>query len=164
MSKWITLSITLAWALAVFSSTAQAQAAAQYGALAGHSAVATTNTASRLAPKINQTSERQGARLRSVQSTMEENRRKLETEGQKSGGAVHIDSAPQNATIFVDGAPVAYTPADLKVSEGKHVIELKRATSLPWRKEISLAQDEKLSLNAALQERYKSTFTLSIQK
>ena len=164
MAKRIIVSMALGLALAASSSSARAQAAAQYGAIAGHSGTVTTSIGSGLASKLKQADERQGSRLRSVQSTMDENRRKLEMKGQKQGGAVHIDSAPQRATILVDGAPVAYTPADLKLPEGKHVIELKRATSLPWRKEISLARDEKLTLDAELQERYKSALTLSIQK
>ena len=95
---------------------------------------------------------------------MEENRRKLEAGGRKTGGVVHIESVPRKATILVDGAPIAYTPADLKIPEGKHVIELRRPASLPWRKEISLTRGERLSLSAELQDKYKSVLTFSIQK
>ena len=164
MTKWMTLSMTLAWALGAFSSSALAQAAAEYGVLAGHSGVVTTKIASGLGSKARQLDERQGARLKSVESTMEENRRQLEAKGQKEGGAVHIDSVPPKATILVDGAPIAYTPAELKVPEGKHVIELKRPASLPWRKEISLTRGERLSLSPELQDKYKSALTFSIQK
>jgi len=164
MAKWITLSMIFALALGAFPSSARAQAAAEYGVLAGHSGVVTTKIASGLGSKTRQLDERQGARLKSVESTMEENRRQLEAKAQKQGGAVHVDSAPQRATILVDGAPVAYTPADLKIREGKHVIELKRPASLPWRKEISLSRGEKLSLNGQLEDKYKSVLTFSIQK
>ena len=164
MTKSITLSMTLALGLGAFSSSARAQTAAEYGVLAGHSGVVTTKTASGLGSKTGQLVERQGARLRSVEGTMEENRRKLEAGGQKAGGAVHVDSVPQKATILVDGAPIAYTPADLKIPEGKHVIELRRPASLPWRKEISLTPGERLSLSAELQDKYKSVLTFSIQK
>ena len=53
---------------------------------------------------------------------------------------------------------------DLKIPEGKHVIELRRPASLPWRKEISLTRGERLSLSAELQDKYKSALTFSIQK
>ena len=164
MTNWITLPITLTLTFGAFSSSARAQAAAQYGVLAGHSGVVTTKIASGLGSKARQLDERQGARLKSVESTMEENRRQLEAKGQKEGGAVHIDSVPPKATILVDGAPIAYTPAELKIPEGKHVIELKRPASLPWRKEISISRGEKLSLNGELQDKYKSVLTFSIQK
>ena len=164
MTKWMTLSMTLALALGAFSSSARAQAAAEYGVLAGHSGVVTTKIGAGLGSKTRQLDERQGARLKSVEGTMEENRRQLEAKAQKQGGAVHIDSAPQKATILVDGAPIAYTPADLKIPEGKHVVELTRPTSLPWRKEISLSRGEKLSLNGELQDKYKSVLNFSIQK
>jgi len=164
MNKWMTLSMTLAWACGAFSSSARAQAATEYGVLTGHSGVVTTKTASGLGSKTRQLDEHQGTRLKSVEGTMEENRRKLEAKGQKEGGAVHIDSVPQKATILVDGAPIAYTPADLKIPEGKHVIELRRPASLPWRKEISLTRGERLSLSAQLQDKYKSALTFSIQK
>src|SRR5439155_15707414 len=42
MTNWITLPITLTLTFGAFSSSARAQAAAQYGVLAGHSGVLTT--------------------------------------------------------------------------------------------------------------------------
>jgi PEGA domain len=164
MAKWILFEWTLTLALGAFSSSAWAQAAAAYGGLAAHSAAATTKAATALGSTLGQVEERQGAKLSSLENGMEANRQKLEAKGQKGGGTVHIGSVPAMAGVYVDDALVAYTPVDLKMAEGKHVIELKRPTSLPWRKEISLSPGGKLSLNPELREKYKSVLTLTIQK
>jgi hypothetical protein len=91
---------------------------------------------------------------------MEENRKKLEKESAESGGSIHIESVPEKAAVAVDGEPVAYTPVDLKVPEGKHKIELTHPDYLPWETEISVKKIESTSVKAELEEKYKSSITL----
>ena len=162
MTRWTLVLWTLG--LAAFSSPAWGQAVAQYGVAAGNSAVTTSRTASALASKTNQLNDRTGSSVKSLVSAMQENRERLEAKSQKNGGTVHIDSVPGKATVFIDGAIVAYTPADLKIPQGKHRIEVKHPVSLPWEKEISLESGEKLSLQADLKDKYKSVLNFTIQK
>ena len=151
------------------------QAAAEYGMTVGKSATSTVKAGSainegaqRLAGRVQDAlgksiQDSTGKSIRSV-NLMEENKRKLEAKSEAGGGTIRIESAPQKATILVDGAEVGYTPASLKVPEGKHIIELRHATSLPWRKEIIVGRNDNLSLKTDLENKYKSVVNLSFGK
>ena len=160
--------------LTVTPGTAYAQAAASYGIVAGSSATATAKTAStvnratnKLAGRIADSVSKSGAKYasrslsRPYEVVMEENRQKLEDESKNGGATLHIESVPDKATVLIDGEAVAKTPADLKVPEGKHIVELKEFESVDWKKEISVTRDENLSLKPELKKRYQSALTVS---
>jgi hypothetical protein len=169
MKRWTFLMAV--FLLGVLPSAAWAQAAAGYGMAASKLTAIGTKmrplTDSRgkeLATKIQN---RTGTTRMSATATakplpviMEENRKKLEKESAEAGGSIHIESVPEKAAVTVDGEPVAYTPADLKVPEGKHNIELTHPGCLPWETEISVTKIESTSVKAELEEKYKSSITL----
>jgi hypothetical protein len=161
MKRWTFL--MAAFLLGALPSAAGGQAAVGYGMAASKSTAVATKmrplTDSRgkqLATKIQ---DRAGT-AKPLPITMEENRKKLEEKGAQSGGSIHVESVPEKAAVAVDGEPVAYTPADLKLPEGKHVIELTRPGYLPWETEISVNKIESTALKAELEEKYKSSITL----
>lgn len=159
MTRWIL--VLLSVGLAGLPSSLRAQAAAEYGMAASHSAVTTSRISRALDPKLGQ---RQGPRSKSVESAMEENRKELEPKNPKDGGTIHIESAPTHAVVYVDGSAVAYTPADLTLSSGKHDIELKHPVSVDWEKEVTVNRGDKLSMKQELKDKYKSVLSFTIQQ
>ncbi len=167
MDRRVLIGVTMTFAFAVLPATAFSQAVTEYGMTTGSAATSAVKGGS----AINRGSMQLAGRLaESIGKTtqnvnvMEENKQKLELKSRAGGGTVHIDSVPDKAAISIDGAEVAYTPANLKIPQGKHTIELKHPTSLPWRKEVSLSRDESLSLKAELEKKYKSVINLSFPK
>jgi hypothetical protein len=160
--------------LTAMPGSAFAQAAASYGAVAGSSAATTAKAGSSLNRSTNKLAGRiagslsKSASKTSVRSVtkpleviMEENRQKLEEESKEGGATLHIESSPAKATVLIDGEPVAKTPADLKLPKGDHIVELKEFESQDWKKEITLAPDENLTLKPELKKRYQSAITIS---
>ncbi len=94
---------------------------------------------------------------------MQENRERLEKQSENGGGVVHVESVPANATIVVDGDPVGKAPTDLKLPEGKHSIELTHPRFEPWKMEVTVNPQESTSVTAKLENKYKSSITISIQ-
>jgi len=93
---------------------------------------------------------------------MQENRQKLAAKSQ-NGGTVRVESVPAKATIAVDGELVDYAPAELRLPEGTHLIELTHPGFVPWRMEVSVNRQESTSVTAHLENQYKSSITISFQ-
>jgi hypothetical protein len=137
--------------------SAWGQAAVEYGMAASKSGVA----AARVGSSLGKLTEDTGARVsKSLDEVMRENRQSLELKSQKSGGMLKVTSVPENATLVIDGAIVARTPAELHVSAGTHAIEVRRPVYLTWRKQVTVGEGQALSLQPKLQEKYASTVTL----
>jgi PEGA domain-containing protein len=148
-----------------FATLAHAQAAAEYGVAAGHSATVTTGVAKNLSNVLNKSNEQTGSKRANIpQSAMTENRRQLETKAGAAPAKVHVESTPGKATILVDGVAVANTPADLKLPTGNHQIEIAHAGFSSWKKEVTLQGGDNPALKAPLESQYKSELKLSIQQ
>ncbi len=148
-----------------FAALAHAQAAAEYGIAAGHSATVTTGVAKKLSNALNKTNDQTASKIGGVpQSQMTDNRRHLETKAGASPANLHVESTPDKATILVDGAAVAYSPADLKLPAGKHQIEIAHGGFANWKKEVTLAKGDNPALKAALESQYKSEIKLTIRQ
>ena len=169
MKRWTFL--MAAFLLGALPSAAWAQAAVGYGMAASKS----TAIGAKMGPLIDSRGKQLATKIQDRMGTvrtgttatakplpviMEENRKKLEKESAQSGGSIHIESVPDKAAVAVDGEPVAYTPADLEVPEGKHKIELTHPEYLPWDTEITVNKIESTSVKAELEEKYKSSITL----
>lgn len=162
MTRWVFLA--LAVGLVGLPLSARAQAAAEYGIAASHSATATSALSRVLDPKLGQRPGPRGPRSKSVETAMQENREQLQPKNPKEGGNVHLESTPTKAMVYVDGLAVAYTPVDLALAEGKHTIELKHPVSNPWEKEVTVSRGDKLSLKPELKDKYKSVLSFTIQQ
>jgi hypothetical protein len=144
--------------LSAFPGFLRAQAAVGYGIGMGRSAAMTAKAGSMVQNATKSATDRLAREMGQYpQSVALENRKKLEEKGRQGGGNVHVDSTPEKAAISVDGSVVAYTPTDLTIPEGKHVIEVKSPACLPWRKEIAVDKGGSLALKADLESRYKSS-------
>ncbi len=67
-------------------------------------------------------------------------------------GVVNISAADDSYEIFVDGAFVGNTPAKVKLTEGAHLVEVKRAGFKDYRKQIKITDGSELTLRAVLEK------------
>jgi len=162
MVRWVLALTALLMTGAAWPVTARAQAAAEYGMAASKSTAIVTRARPLVTPPATPLSKRIRERTSpSRLAVMQQNRLKLEAKSGSSGGSVHVESLPDKATISVDGAAVAYTPADLKLPEGNHSVELTLPGFLPWRKDITVSREGNMLLKAELRNQYKSSVTFS---
>lgn len=68
------------------------------------------------------------------------------------GGMVMVTSTPENAEIYADGAFVGNAPANLKLSEGIHIIEVKKSGFRSYRKELRVLGQSELNLRVTLEK------------
>jgi TPR repeat protein len=67
-------------------------------------------------------------------------------------GVVNVSAADDSYEIFVDGAFVGNTPARVKLTEGAHVVEVKRAGFKDYQKVIKITEGSELTLHAVLEK------------
>jgi TPR repeat protein len=72
--------------------------------------------------------------------------------GTSRTGLVQVTAADDSYEIFLDGAFVGNTPAKVKLTEGAHVIEVKKAGFKDYRKEINISEGSELTLRAVLEK------------
>jgi hypothetical protein len=158
--------------LMLFPTLGHGQAAAEYGLAASKSTAITSRASSSMGSRTRSiyggVSRRTTLRVppppsKNLQAVMQENREKLAAKSQ-NGGTVHVESVPTKAAIAVDGELVDYAPADLKLPEGTHLIELTNPGFVPWRMEVSVNRQESTSVTAHLENRYRSSITISFQE
>ena len=63
-----------------------------------------------------------------------------------------VTSTPENAEIYADGAFVGNAPANLKLSEGIHIIEVKKSGFRSYRKELRVLGQSELNLRVTLEK------------
>lgn len=63
-----------------------------------------------------------------------------------------INSAPDGADIEVDGAFAGNTPSDVQVSEGEHLVAVKKTGFKDWQKSLKVNGGSNIRLNAELQK------------
>jgi len=165
MRRWICFAMAMVLIPGAFPAFAWAQAAAEYGIAASKSAAASLKSRALYDARAKQLAERLKPRTsKSPQSVVQENKLRLEEKSREAGGTVRIESVPDKAMVSIDGAVVGYTPTELKVPEGSHLIQLTRPGFVSWRREISVTREENISLRAELEDKYKSSITLSQPK
>jgi hypothetical protein len=65
---------------------------------------------------------------------------------------VNVQAADEACEIFVDGAFVGNTPARVKLADGAHVVEVKKAGFKDYRKQIKISAGSELTLRAVLEK------------
>jgi hypothetical protein len=68
-------------------------------------------------------------------------------------GVVNVTADNADCDIFVDGAFVGNPPAKVKLAEGQHVVEVKKAGCVDFRRELKISAGSELTLHAALQKK-----------
>ncbi len=67
-------------------------------------------------------------------------------------GLVHVITEDAAGEIFVDGAFVGNTPARVKLTEGAHLVEVKKPGFKGYRKEIRITEGSELTLRVAIEK------------
>lgn len=67
-------------------------------------------------------------------------------------GTVTVRAAPNAADIFVDGTYVGNSPATVKLTPGKHKVEIKASGFKEWSKEITVLAGSELNLSGSLEK------------
>lgn len=156
----------------LFALQVNGQAAAEYGMAASKStamaASASKAISSRTRSAYSRTARQTSLKVpsptsKNLQTVMQENRQQLAARSDQGGGTVRVESVPAKAMITVDGRPVDYAPADLQLPAGKHVIELNHPDFLPWQMEVSVSPQESTAVTAQLENKYRSSVTISIR-
>jgi hypothetical protein len=65
-------------------------------------------------------------------------------------GVVNVNAGDGTCEVFADGSFVGNSPARLRLSEGSHVVEVKKDGFKPYRREITVTEGSELNLNLAL--------------
>lgn len=68
----------------------------------------------------------------------------------KKTGTVMVSCSVEDAEVYVDGVFVGNAPANLKLNEGIHIIEVKKSGYSSYRKELRVFADSDVSLRAKL--------------
>jgi hypothetical protein len=66
-------------------------------------------------------------------------------------GFLSVTAADESFEVFADAAFVGNTPAKLKLSDGTHVIEVKKTGFTDYKKEIKVSEGSELNLRAVLE-------------
>ena len=67
-------------------------------------------------------------------------------------GLVNVKADDDTHEIFVDGAFVGNTPAKLKLAEGSHLVEVKKAGFKAYRKQVQVGEGSELTLRVILEK------------
>jgi hypothetical protein len=67
-------------------------------------------------------------------------------------GMVNVTANDDSCEIFVDGEFVGNAPAKVKLTEGAHVIEVKKSGFKDYRKQIKISEGSELTLRAVLEK------------
>ena len=67
-------------------------------------------------------------------------------------GVVNVKAEDESCEIFVDGAFVGNTPANVKLPEGAHVVEVKKPGFKDYQKQIAITEGSELTLRAVLEK------------
>jgi TPR repeat protein len=72
-------------------------------------------------------------------------------ENSSKTGYVTVKAADERSEIFVDGTFIGNPPAKVKLSEGSHILEVKKSGFKDYRRELKVTSGSDLTLNAELE-------------
>jgi hypothetical protein len=147
----------------VLSGTASGLNTATQGSSAGAQTPSSGSVGPAASPKV-QVIESDAAQQRRLAATMQANRRKLTAAAGAKGATIHVASVPAQTLVSIDGAPIGYSPLDIRVVPGKHTITVDHPAFSPWRQEFTAEAHQELSFAPKLQLENNRTLFLSFEK
>ncbi len=69
-----------------------------------------------------------------------------------SSAKLQLESNPSGADIDVDGNFVGSTPSDIQVSEGEHIVSVKKAGFTNWERKVKVSAGSNVHLSAELEK------------
>jgi len=145
-------------------SCAQAQSAAEYGSVVSRSGGAAAG-AKVVKPEAPQpataaTSSSAHMPVRTGESVAGANCRTLQQRAGPDGAKVALRSVPDHAQVWIDGLFVGATPLDLTLAPGRHLVEMRDATSEMVRQQIELQPKQSREVLSTLKPRYPDKVSL----
>jgi len=139
-------------------SCAQAQSAAEYGSSVSRSGGAAAG-AKVVKPELPQPATAAASAsahmpVRAGESVAAANGRTLQQRAGPDGAKVSLRSVPDRAQVWIDGLFVGATPLDLTLAPGRHLVEMRGATSEMVRQQIELQPKQSREVLSTLKPRY----------
>ena len=142
----------------VAASCAQAQSSAEYGSVVSRSggAAAGAKVVKPEAPQpaIGAASPSAHMPVRTGESVAAANGRTLQQRAGPDGAKVVLRSAPDRAQVWIDGLFVGSTPLELTLAPGRHLVEMRGATTEMVRQQIELQPKQSREVLLTLKPRY----------
>ena len=76
----------------------------------------------------------------------------LSLHGNPSSAKLQLASSPPGSDIEIDGSFVGNTPSEVQVSEGDHIVIVKKAGYKNWERKVKVSAGSSVSLNAELEK------------
>ncbi len=153
---------TLLAACLVLASFAHAQAVAEAaGATSVSSSVASSAPRTTM-PKIAPSAATQTSHILSstLASSVEANRKALESKAGKDGARLLVRSVPSSAQVWVNGQPVGSTPMLLIIPAGKYKVEMRGARDENAQQELAVLPKETQEIVLKLKPHYPSRYAV----
>ncbi len=145
-------------------SCAQAQSVAEYGSSVSRSGGAAAG-AKVVKPDLPQPATAAASSsahmpVRTGESVAGANCRTLQQRAGADGAKVALRSLPDHAQVWIDGLFVGATPLDLTLAPGRHLVEMRDATSEMVRQQIELQPKQSREVLSTLKPRYPDKVSL----
>ena len=156
--------LLLAFCGFVAMSCAQAQSVAEYGSSVSRSGGAAAG-AKVVKPDLPQPATAAASAsvhmpVRTGESVAGANCRTLQQRAGPDGAKVALRSVPDHAQVWIDGLFVGATPLDLTLAPGRHLVEMRDATSEMVRQQIELQPKQSREVLSTLKPRYPDKVSL----
>jgi hypothetical protein len=70
---------------------------------------------------------------------------------QEATGTLSVTTAPYLADVYVDGKNIGYSPTKITLPPGKHTVRLEKQGYKSWSKEVEIAANAELTVDATLE-------------
>ena len=156
--------LLLAFCGFVAMNCAQAQSAAEYGSSVSRSGGAAAG-AKVVKPDLPQPATAAASSsvhmpVRTGESVAGANCRTLQQRAGPDGAKVALRSVPDHAQVWIDGLFVGATPLDLTLAPGRHLVEMRDATSEMVCQQIELQPKQSREVLSTLKPRYPDKVSL----
>ena len=156
--------VLLAFCGIVAMNCAQAQSVAEYGSSVSRSggAAAGAKVVKPEAPQPATAAPSSSVHMpvRTGESVAGANCRTLQQRAGPDGAKVALRSVPDHAQVWIDGLFVGATPLDLTLAPGRHLVEMRDATSEMVRHQIELQPKQSREVLSTLKPRYPDKVSL----
>jgi hypothetical protein len=156
--------VLLAFCGFVAMNCAQAQSVAEYGSSVSRSggAAAGVKVVKPEAPQPATAAASSSVHMpvRTGESVAPANCRTLQQRAGPDGAKVALRSVPDRAQVWIDGLFVGATPLDLTLAPGRHLVEMRDATSEMVRQLIELQPKQSREVLSTLKPRYPDKVSL----
>ena len=173
-SRWGSVLVALSAVVCLCAGDAAAQAVVEYGGAVSSAAVSSAAAGKLASPRLPINAATAGVveagaenttsahlPMRAVADPVGDNRRALEAKAGKDGAKLMLRSAPNGATVWINGKEVGATPLLLVVPPGAYKVEMYSVQRESSRKQVDLLPKETREVLLTLASRYPTHVELA---